>query len=154
MGLLGFTFHETMSGTFHRLDAPFEDRAIEFTIDAKVDGLRRFVRDKTARIEGEVTVEGLADHAPLRGTLGLMVLDERRLPYDFTFDAADGRTYRLHGQKDVAWYALTDTMTTLPASLYDDAGKEIGRAVLRFDLRGDLVKFLRSWKLRVPVLQG
>src|SRR5438309_379751 len=75
---------------------------------------------------------------------------ERRLPYDFTFRGDDDREYRFHGQKDVTMIALHDTMTTLPASLYDADGKEVGRAVLRFDVRGDLVKFLRSWKLWVP----
>ncbi len=149
--MLGFSFRETMTGTYHRLDDPLVERSIQFTIGAKVDGIRRFLRDKTARIEGEVQVEGLAARRPLQGTLGLMLLDERRLPYDFTFRGDDDREYRFHGQKDVTVIALADTMTTLPGSLYDSDGKEIGRAVLRFDVRGDLVKFLKSWKLRVPV---
>jgi hypothetical protein len=148
--MLGFTFNETMAGTYHRLDEPLVERAIKFSVAAKVDGIRRFLRDKTARIEGEVEVEGLAAKRPLKGTLGLMLLDQRRLPYDFTFRGDDGKDYRFHGQKDVTMIGLHDTMTTLPASLYDVDGNEIGRAVLRFDVRGDLMKFLRSWKLWVP----
>ena len=44
---------------------------------------------------------------------------------------------------------LLDTMTTLPASLYDSGGREIGRSVLRFDARQDLRTFLRSWRPRI-----
>jgi hypothetical protein len=150
MGLLGFTFRETMRGSYHLLAEPLVERAIEFTIDAKVDGMRRFLRDRTARIAGTVSVEGFAAPTPLTGTLGLKLLDERRLPYDFRFRADDGHDYRFHGQKDVTMIGLHDTMTTLPASFYDAGGAEIGRAVLRFDLRSDWRAFLRSWRLEVP----
>jgi hypothetical protein len=144
---LGFSFQETMSGTYHLLDAPLVERGIRFSIGARVDGMRRFLRDRMARIEGDVEVEGFASKRHLVGTLALKLLDERRLTYDFAFEGDDGRPYRFHGQKDVTMIAIADTMTTLPASLYDGADKEIGRAVLRFDLRSDVVSFLRSWKL-------
>jgi hypothetical protein len=145
---VGFQFRETMTGTYHMLAAPLDERAISFTIGARVEGIRRFIKDRLASIEGEVDVEGFADRRPLRGTLALKLLDERRLPYDFTFTGNDDRPYRFRGQKDLALTALADSMTVLPASLYDEEGHEIGRATLRFDVRGDLVKFLKSWKLR------
>jgi hypothetical protein len=144
---VGFQFRETMTGTYHMLATPLDERAITFTIGAKVDGLRRFLKDRLASIEGEVDVEGFADRRPIRGTLALKLLDERRLPYEFTFKGNDDRDYRFRGQKDVTLIALTDSMTVLPASLYDAEGREIGRATLRFDVRGDFVPFLKSWKL-------
>lgn len=145
---LGFQFKETMTGTYHLLATPLDERAITFTIGAKVDGLRRFLKDKTASIAGEVDVEGFADKVPLEGTLGLKLLDERRLPYEFTFRGNDDREYRFRGQKDFTLIAVTDSMTVLPASLYDGEGNEIGRAILRFDMSHDLRSFLKSWKLR------
>jgi hypothetical protein len=145
---VGFQFRETMTGTYHMLATPLDERAISFTIGAKVDGLRQFLKDKLAAIEGEVDAEGLADKRPLHGTLGLKLLDERRLPYEFTFKGNDDQDYRFRGQKDVSMIALTDSMTVLPASLYDAHGNEIGRATLRFDVQHDLRSFLRSWKLR------
>jgi hypothetical protein len=145
--MIGFQFRETMRGTYHMLDAPLDDRAIEFTIGAKVDGIRQFVKDKTATIEGEVVAEGFAERRPLRGTLGLKLLDERRLPYEFTFRADDGKDYLFRGQKDVSMIALAESMSILPASIYDKSGAELGRCTLRFDMRGDLVKFLKSWKM-------
>jgi hypothetical protein len=146
---LGFSFAETMQGSYHLLSSQTDERAISFTIGARVAGLRQFLKDKLARIEGEVNVEGFAEHRPLTGTLALKLLDERRLTYDFSFRGDDGKEYRFHGQKDVTMIALHDTMTTLPASIYDASGREIARAVLRFDVRGDISTFLRSWRLRL-----
>ncbi len=146
---LGFSFAETMQGSYHLLSSQTDERAISFTIGARVAGLRQFLKDKLARIEGEVNVEGFAEHRPLTGTLGLKLLDERRLTYDFSFRGDDRKEYRFHGQKDVTMIAIHDTMTTLPASIYDASGREIARAVLRFDVRGDISTFLRSWRLRL-----
>jgi hypothetical protein len=150
---LGFSFEETMSGSYHLLSSQLEERAIGFTLFARVAGLRQFLKDKLARVEGEVDVEGFADRRPLQGTVALKLFDEQRLTYDFTFDANDGRKCRFHGQKDVSMIDLFDTMTTLPSSIYDAtgdaAGKEIARAVLRFDTRANLATFLRSWRLRL-----
>lgn len=150
----GFAFRETMSGSYHRLDRPTEDHAIEFTISAHVESLRRFVRDRIARIEGEVTMEGLATKRPLSGTLGLKLLDEQRLPYEFTFRGDDGKSYSFRGEKDVLIQTLPDSITTLPASVFDADGNEIARAVLRFDLRGDLFEFIKSFRLKRPTLRS
>ena len=145
---IGFQFRETMTGTYHLIAEPLDERAITFTIGAKVDGIRQFLKDKLAAIEGEVDAEKLAAKRALQGTMGLKLLDERRLTYEFTFTGDDDLPYRFRGQKDVSVIALADSMTILPASLYDLAGKEIGRATLRFDMRSDLRSFLSSWKLR------
>jgi hypothetical protein len=40
-------------------------------------------------------------------------------------------------------------VTTLPATLFDDGGQEIGRATLRFDVRQDWWPFLRSFRLHL-----
>ena len=149
--MIGFGFAETMRGNYYRLDDPTSEHAIEFTLDVKVNGIRKFAKDQMATIVGTVRAEGLAQEAPLTGTLGLKVVSERRLPYDFTFKGDDGETYRFRGQKDVMLIALADTMTTLPASLYDSTGKEIGRATVRFDMRSDLGRFLLSFRPKLAI---
>jgi hypothetical protein len=146
---LGFSFAETMQGSYHLLSAQTEERAIAFSIGARVAGIRQFMKDSLARIEGEIRAEGLAERRPLEGTLALKLPHERRLTYDFRFRGDDGKDYRFHGQKDVTLIALHDTMTTLPSSIYDAAGREIARAVLRFDVRADMATFLRSWRPRL-----
>jgi hypothetical protein len=147
--VIGFKFEETMRGNYYMLDAPTDERAIEFTLVAKVDGLRRFAKDQMARIEGHIRADKLASDAKVDGTLGIKLASERRLPYEFTFKGDDGKTYRFRGQKDVMILGLADSMTTLPASIYDEAGKEIARATVRFDLRGDLGRFVRSFRPRL-----
>jgi hypothetical protein len=74
--------------------------------------------------------------------------DERRLPYDFRFEANDGKRYHFRGQKDLNPLSFHDSFTLLPASLYEEGGREIGRATLRFDLRGDIKKLFGSFRLR------
>lgn len=143
----GFLFRETMSGSYHLLAHPTEERAIEFTIAVRASDIRRFAKDKTWAIDGEVELEGFASKRPLEGTLGFKLLDERRLPYRFTFVGDDGKRYELRGQKDFSPLAPVDSMTVLPASIYDAAGDEVGRATLRFDVRNDFGRWLRSFRV-------
>jgi hypothetical protein len=145
----GFRFAETMRGGYHMLAHPERELPMEFSIEARVDGLRRFARDRTARITGVCSFDGLCRHAQLDGTLGMKLLDDGRLPYDFTFRADDGKRYRFRGEKQISLANLRETMTVLPASLYDDGGEEIGRAIVRFDVRHDLRDFLLSFRPRL-----
>jgi hypothetical protein len=141
-----FEFYETMSGSFRLATSPGEDRAMSFTIRVRGAPLLRFVRRPIADIEGEIDAEGFADHRYLRGTLGLDVVRTKTLPYAFTFTANDGRSYAFEGQKTLANQSLTQAMTILPGSILDASRREIAHALLRFDLRNDLVRFLRSFR--------
>ena len=145
----GFSFRETMSGSYWRLETPTEERAIAFTIDARARDLRRFARDKTWTITGTVDAEGLASKRPLEGTLAFRLLDERRLPYRFKFTGDDGRDYELSGQKEWSGLSPIESMTLLPASLYDADGGELARATLRFDLRSDLASWMKSFRIHL-----
>ena len=145
----GFSFRETMSGSYWRLETPTEERAIAFTIDARARDLRRFARDKTWTITGTVDAEGLASKRPLEGTLAFRLLDERRLPYRFKFTGDDGRDYELSGQKEWSGLSPVESMTLLPASLYDADGAELARATLRFDLRSDLASWMKSFRIHL-----
>jgi hypothetical protein len=147
--LPGFSFRETMSGSYWRLETPTEERAIAFTIDARARDLRRFARDKTWTITGTVDAEGLASRRPLEGTLAFRLLDERRLPYRFKFTGDDGRDYELSGQKEWSGLSPIESMTLLPASLYDADGGELARATLRFDLRSDLASWMKSFRIHL-----
>lgn len=145
----GFSFRETMSGSYWRLETPTDERAIAFTIDARARDLRRFARDKTWTITGTVDAEGLATKRPLEGTLAFRLLDERRLPYRFKFVGDDGRDYELSGQKEWSGLSPIESMTLLPASLYGADGGELGRATLRFDLRSDLASWMKSFRIHL-----
>jgi hypothetical protein len=145
--MAGLEFRETMTGTWHRVEAPLDERPIQFTVRAQVHGLRRFLFQKTAEITGEIDARGLADHRALRGTMEIDPLLGRRIVYDFTFQDNEGQEHRFHGEKEIEHTRLVKTMTTLPGSLWQGE-REVGRAVLRFHLREDLFRMLRSFKRR------
>ena len=144
---VGFEFHETMSGSYVREDEPERQRRLSFTMRAHAPSLRRFLSRREVTIEGTVNAEGLATDQPLSGTMGLDLLVTGRLPYAFDFVSDDGDRYRFAGQKIVRATRLRQTMTTLPAALFDESNRLVARGELFFDLTGELGKFLRSWRL-------
>ncbi|MCK6587702.1 MAG: hypothetical protein HUU21_18215 [Polyangiaceae bacterium] len=146
--MTGFEFRETMSGSFHLLSAPEDERPMSFTIRARARSMLSFLRRPEVEIDGEVDAEGFADHRRLSGTLGLDVVRTGTLPYSFRFTTNDGKPCVFEGKKTLSARELAHSMTVLPGSLLDETGTEIGRALLRFDLRSDLMKFLSSFRLR------
>ena len=116
---------------------------MDLSVEVRIDGVRRFAKERTAALLGRLAIEGFAD-GPLEGTVGLAVVAQRRLPYEFGFVAGDGKAYRFRGEKDFTIFELGEPVTLLPMSLYDDTRREVGRATVRFDVRSDLKKALRS----------
>lgn len=152
---LGFEMKESFSGSYYRLDEPLLNHAIRISLQLGVDGMRRFLRERKVVAEGTVFAEKLAERVPggvpLRGSLTMKLFDEKRIPYDLTFEGDDGRTYRLRGQRDFFVHDAVDSLTMLPASLYDDANVEIGRALVRFDPKTELSTLVRSFRPRVRI---
>jgi hypothetical protein len=144
---LGFAFVETLRGNYYLLADPTGERGMSFTLRATAREFVSFAHDPVARIEGRVAIEGFADDAPLVGSLAFRLRQQRRLTYDFAFVGNDTKPYRFRGQKDFTPLAIVESFTTLSGSLYDEGKREIGRATLRFDLRSDLRKLLRSFRL-------
>ncbi len=142
--MIGLRFAQTLRGNYHLLASPTDERAIELEVEAAVAALSGISKHPRARITGHLRAAGLAENARCEGTLGLEVARERRLPYDVTFVGDDGEGYRLRGQCDVSVLSLAESLSTLSASLYDAAGREMARATLRFDFRSELGKLLRS----------
>ncbi|MBI5482478.1 MAG: hypothetical protein HY906_26720 [Deltaproteobacteria bacterium] len=148
----GFKFEEKLTGTYHLLSRPEEEKAFSFTAQAAVANVVKYLQDMSATLQGTVEMEGFADQAPLSGSLELNPLFGRVLRYQFTFVANDGKTYRFAGQKDIQLLDLPGSMTTLPGAVYDESGNEIARVLTRFDLGSDLVPFLLSWRPVLPFL--
>ncbi|HEY3353883.1 MAG TPA: hypothetical protein VGQ83_11590, partial [Polyangia bacterium] len=87
----GFKFQETMSGTYHLVARPEEERRVSFTANAAVDSVMKYMRDMTAALEGTLEMEGFADHVPIEGTLEINPLFGRVLRYQFVFTGNDGK---------------------------------------------------------------
>jgi hypothetical protein len=144
--MASFEFHETMAGSF-RLAGEARERALSFTVRARSPRLLAFLSRPEVELEGEVDAEGFADHRLLRGTMGLDMIRTRTLPYAFHFTANDGAACSFVGTKTLHAARLVESMTVLPGAILDAGGAAIGEALLRFDLKSDLVRFLRSFRL-------
>ena len=150
---LGFELQESFSGSYYRLDEPLRDHAKQISLRLGVNGLRRFLRERKVEAVGTLFAEQLAERlpngVPIRGSLTMKLFDEKRIPYDLTFEGDDGKSYRLRGQRDFFVHDAMDSLTILPLSLYDEAGIEMGRALLRFDPKTELPVMLKSFRPRL-----
>lgn len=155
----GISFRETMAGGY-RLIGEATERPISFTITAESGAWQGFLRRPVAHIEGTIDAEGLATGQPLSGYLEIDLLRlpwrrrPRRIAYAFQFQSDDGRRLAFIGEKNVLLRDIAETITVLPGSILRQnegqargEGERIASATLRFDLRGDLGGFLRSFRI-------
>ena len=144
-----FEFRETMAGSFHLTAEPLVEHPISFSVRARSRRLLRFLISPVVEIEGEIDAPPIATHRALRGTLGMDVLRTGTLPYSFRFEGDDGKSYVFEGKKTYSLTEIVESMTVLPGVIKDDGGSEVARALLRFDARSDLFKFLKSFRRSV-----
>ncbi|MCL2723812.1 MAG: hypothetical protein FWD69_05185 [Polyangiaceae bacterium] len=158
--MLGFEIAERFEGSFYLLREPFTDLTMRVSLQLGVGSMRRFLRDRTAKVDGTIFAEGLAEGdgngVALRGTLTWKLFDEKRIPYDLFFDADDGRACRMRGQRDFFIHDAALSLTVLHASIYDERGSETGRVTLRFNPKKELLPTLKSFRprLRIPLISG
>ena len=143
MKLPGFHFRETMSGSYRRDGV---ERPMQFTVTARAGSLWSHLRNRKAKLDGEVTMDGFASARPLEGEITIDPLLGKLIRYEFTFAADDGARYRFIGQKDVTLKDPVGSMTTLPGQVLALDGKQIATALLTFDKK-DLPSFLGTWRL-------
>ena len=139
----GFRYREEMHGGFYLLANPVDERPADLALSIEVPDVTSFALTKTARLGGTLKLEGFAHEGHTEGKLVLDV-EARRATYTLPFRSVDGRLHQLRGYKQLEVLNLVDSFTLLRVSLYDDTPYEIGRAVLRFDARGNLGSLLRS----------
>jgi hypothetical protein len=150
--MLGLTFRETLYGSWHRPANPADERACAVDVTVVIPKLTELLGNTVAEISGRVTLEGLATDRAFKGTLGIgAIVRERRVPYAFSFIADDGAAYRFDGAKEVNVLNLPKSTSTLGAYVFDGRGDEIGRVILRADLRDEVLRFVTSIR---PLLGG
>ena len=140
----GFRFSETMAGSWTP-ETGGEPRPIRFSVTARARSLFKHLLDHKTSLEGTLWMDGFAAGAPVDGELTINPLLGKLIRYEFGFTADDGKRYRFAGQKDVSLLELAETMTTLPATITDERGTPVARALLRFDKR-DLPSFIASFR--------
>lgn len=140
--LYGFT--ETMRGTWTPLDGSGR-KTMWFRAEADATDALAYLKSGRLELSGRMHAEGLGEDVPTTGFMEVQPL-ARRIGYDLTFRAEDGKRYRFVGQKTLSLLALAKTMTTLPGDVLDADGKRVGTARLYFDLKRDLVPFLATFR--------
>ena len=93
-------------------------------------------------LKGEVRAGGLCDWTPMRGTLHLQYLPQRRIRYDFDFEV-EGRGYHYVGTKqNIRLWNLPVSHTTCYGTLTERAsGRLVSSGVVLFKMR-DLPQLL------------
>jgi len=144
--MIGFYFREIMEGTAQREGERF-DRPFRFELDVTAPSVLGFATTAVGEAVGTVTLDGLAKDARATGRLELSPLLHQRIRYVLDFRGSDGKDYRFDGSKTTTVRRHIVGWTTLPGAVYDDHGAVWGKANLRFSLRRDLRRLLRSIEL-------
>jgi len=144
VSLLGFYFREKMEGSVQRTGERF-DRSFRFDFDVHAPSLLGFVTTAVGDCTGTVRIDGLAKNVPARGRIEISPWLKQSVRYVFDFTGDDGRSYRFDGAKHVTLRRHLVGWTTLPGHVYDDGGRVWGDALLRFSLRRELRKLLKSF---------
>lgn len=144
-------FCESMAGTWRRsAGAGSGDSGgrigFEITVDT-INGIDLF-GSVVGEINGTFSADGLATSVPTTGTIEISPVENRQVRYKLDFVGDDAKQYRFDGWKSIRWTRPLSTWTTLPGSIYDEAGEIIGTATLRFDMR-NLPAMLGSMRLGV-----
>ena len=143
---MGFTFAETMAGTFELDAQPGVQHPFRFEVTAHAESVRRHFADGKAELRGIVHAAPIADAADAEGTITIRPIGQRIIRYELSFVGDDGKQYEMIGQKDISWRAPLRTFTELPAEILDEEHRRVAICKTTFDLKNDLWSFLRSFK--------
>ena len=138
-----FHFDQTMYGTFREIKAGGRSGRFDFTCRAVGDA-ETFPRDRLARLGGTAALEGVADAAPMEGTLKIDPIFGRELVYDFAFRVG-GELFRFLGRKTIDFTRPVSSMTTLVGRI-DRDGVAWADVDSRFRLP-DLLGLLASFRV-------
>lgn len=141
---MNIKFNEEMAGTYRGLAAGFPGGDFSFRINVDCVDVTD-PRVVSGKITGDAFMAGVVKSAPLEGTIVISPLWRRTIEYKFTF-TVNGKPYKFEGQKDVKPWAPVKSMTTLPGKIYDETGMLVGEALTTFNVKRDMVSFLRSYK--------
>jgi len=143
--MVGFRYHEALHGGFYFLAHPVDERAADLALDFEVPDLTAFAVSHVAKAYGSVKLEGFADDPNGEGKL-VFDRNNKRALYEVSFTTLDGARFRFRGHKQVELLNPVDSFTLVRASLYDADAREVGRAVVRFDVRGNWRSFVKSFR--------
>jgi len=138
-----FWFDQNIYGTYREVKTTGNSGRFSFSCRAEAD-LLRFAQERSTRLTGTVSMEGVVEDAPMEGTLLIDPLQGKKLIYDFTFTKGKSR-YRYLGRNTVRFLDPFTSMTTLAGNLERD-GVTLADVNSRFNVL-ELPKSLLSFRL-------
>ena len=140
-----FTFEEMLAGSLRLCDRG-RDAPMALVIRGRATRLGALLQSPVLSIEGELDAEGLARRRPLHGSIDLRAPRARGVTYAFTFIGDDAQPYAFKGKRTLTPGGNLASLTVLAGELRGEGGDVLGRALLRFDLRTDALRCLRSFR--------
>jgi hypothetical protein len=132
-----------MEGTIVHAGERF-DRPFHFDLDVRAPSVLGLAGTVVGEAVGTLRIDDFAKDVPAHGRLELSPLLRHRIRYTLEFTANDGKNYRFDGSKDTSMRRRLAGWTTLPGKVYGPEDDVWGEAVLRFSMRRDLRRLLRS----------
>lgn len=150
----GFKMDEVMSGS-HRFEpgfGPSGEHPMEFCATWGPSNILEWANPfgnnfMTQELEGHVTVGGLCEKAPCKGTLELKYFDEHKIRYSFDFEV-NGKKYHFTGEKiNIQPWNLPVSHTTCYGVLTDvETGQLISKSTTYFRFKTS-AQFVSSFRL-------
>lgn len=140
---MSLLYTETLRGSYFLVDTPDDVRTCEVAVHVRLPRPKPGVEEVSAEMTGEASFDRLAGTTPITGQLRMRWVRPRRVDYQFSFQADDGRTLHFRGAKHPSLLRPLYTATTLWGTIHDN-DRAIAMVSLHFDLRRDLVAFLQS----------
>lgn len=144
---LGLETRHELTGTYHLLDAPGEERPLALNLRLSAPRLARLPLCRRLEVDGEIQAAGLATHRAVSGTLELGELLDARLVYDLGFEGDDGRARRMHGGLELEVRRLLGSAGRVSGSVFD-RDEEVARVLLYAEPLKALAKLLLDLRLR------
>jgi nucleoside-diphosphate-sugar epimerase len=143
---VGFGFRELLEGRWHNEKTGQTGRA-RLTLDAEFPNVGRLALDLEGNIDGTLTLEGLVEHADVRGTIRIRLLSEDGIHYEMGFDDADGRPHRVALTRRVNPLHPLDSLTEVDGHVISSSGESVGEIAFEFEPRTQLVPLIASVRI-------
>ncbi len=114
-------------------------RPLELTVSMRPsEPLAALLWRRAIDVTGEIDAAGWADRQPFEGTVGLEGVTA--LAYLLLFENNHGRRCRFQGRQQLSLRGRPAAVTVLSGKLETPEGSAIGRALLRMDLRSEVLR--------------
>jgi nucleoside-diphosphate-sugar epimerase len=129
-----------------KLPMPSDDDFCALDLEITFPSVRSLLVDQDALLEGHISLDQVAQRAPLRGTLTIHPI-HRRLTYEFGFDGDDGASFRFRGEKQLTLLGHIRDFARLPGVAFNSRGQALAALDLHMDPRAGLAAMMRSLRL-------